>query len=686
MAVDFDLVNDLNYLKLYLEKGNIDYDVLINYLINDPSLRDYIIGLITDNAGGSNITCEDCFEDSSINLTSTWSSSKISDEIEKNIIYDLNTIPDVRITNGVAPDRSLLQYVYDGDSSYWKDNSPKNIAIESDNAILRQKRVYNLDGDFWGITYNKYEKTDEAAIRAGILDEFGPDADILDWNDLKEYYNKYGNLEVLEFLKFDYLDRNYGVVTRDGELLYSSSRGYFILEEGKYFQSSFLVHDSIGSGQGEHGGNVLDLGSWDGPGRVLVKIKPKKDTDLIDDENTSTENTWSSAKISTEISSNKIYTLSNIPDVNIENYIANDGDILQWKTDGDSASWVNVDISTALGQLSQSNSLKMEDLIDVEYEGSQPNSYSVLVSMPVPTEEYSAEEEIIWQDVSLRTVFETYKTVILNDNYESGTSVTWSINKWKEYISNEINNATDNIDIETYPAILYSDYTNNVVIRYVDWTNDPEQAEIRKFLRLSETGSGNYIIGEFTDGDVTAYGRILPDGTTEFYSELKTESLGDDLDYDDPNKTIIKTKRIIIQSKIMDYFEVNVVVQEGTIETLGDIDNYQYNLNLIENDSLLGDKDNLVINMYTGEVLDPTATIENITARGDKSLVTKEYVDSSITSLSSGGGVEIYQTLPTATLDTFKQISYEIDSGNTFICVADTTDPQSDDDCFWVQL
>jgi len=464
MAVDFDLVNDLNYLKLYLEKGNIDYDKLINYLINDPSMRDYIIGLITNNTEG-NISCDDCFEDASLSLSSTWSS----------------------------------------------------------------------------------------------------------------------------------------------------------------------------------------------------------------------------AKISTEISSNKIDSLSDISDVTIDNYIANDGDILQWKIDGDSASWVNVDISTALGELSQPNSLKMEDLIDVKYEDFQPDSYSVLVSMPVSDEEYSADEKIFWQDVPLRTVFETYKSTILNDDYESSTSVTWSIDKLKEYVSNEIDNSTNNIEI--YPTVLYTDYANNVIIRYIDWTNDPKQAEIRKFLRLSETGSGNYIIGEFTDDDITVYGRILPDGTVEFYSGLKTESNGDELDYDDPNKTVIKTERIIIQSKIANYFEVNVVVQEGTVETLGDINNYKYSFNLTESDLLLGDKDDLTINMYTGEILDPKATVENINSRGDKSLVTKEYVDSSVSLLSSNsGGIEIYQTLPTATLDTFKQIAYEIDSGNIFICVADTTDPQTDDDCFWIQL
>ncbi|RLA82351.1 MAG: hypothetical protein DRG78_07480, partial [Epsilonproteobacteria bacterium] len=67
--------------------------------------------------------------------------------------------------------------------------------------------------------------------------------------------------------------------------------------------------------------------------------------------------------------------------------------------------------------------------------------------------------------------------------------------------------------------------------------------------------------------------------------------------------------------------------------------------------------------------------------------VAKEYTDASIDNLviPEGDSVNVVQSLPTPTLAYFKKAVYVIDDTSEYVCVANTVDPLSDGDCFWLQ-
>lgn len=73
----------------------------------------------------------------------------------------------------------------------------------------------------------------------------------------------------------------------------------------------------------------------------------------------------------------------------------------------------------------------------------------------------------------------------------------------------------------------------------------------------------------------------------------------------------------------------------------------------------------------------PDATIAEIDARGDKAVVTKEYMN------ANAKGVYVIQSLPAADLTWFEKAVYVIDTVTEYICVANTLTP-TDADCFWL--
>jgi len=126
------------------------------------------------------------------------------------------------------------------------------------------------NGDKWCFTTNSLNSGDPTGTRLAIQDEFGPTAIPLDWSDLQDYYALYGNVDPLQDILFT--NRPRGGVTRNGNWYHSGTRAYFIDEEGKYHNSGFTVHAIIGPGEGPHGYDLLDLGSWRGSRNYYVKI------------------------------------------------------------------------------------------------------------------------------------------------------------------------------------------------------------------------------------------------------------------------------------------------------------------------------------------------------------------------------------------------------------------------------
>ena len=115
-------------------------------------------------------------------------------------------------------------------------------------------------GDF-AVTELKYD--DDSDWDQKILEIFGSGYRVADWNDLKAYYNKGGDLLSL----YDGLGlTDYGAsayVTRNGDPSYSSTRYYFASRHEGTLPSNYLAHDNIG-------GYTLSLGSWYGTGRILA--------------------------------------------------------------------------------------------------------------------------------------------------------------------------------------------------------------------------------------------------------------------------------------------------------------------------------------------------------------------------------------------------------------------------------
>lgn len=110
--------------------------------------------------------------------------------------------------------------------------------------------------------------------------------------------------------------------------------------------------------------------------------------------------------------------------------------------------------------------------------------------------------------------------------------------------------------------------------------------------------------------------------------------------------------------------------------------------------------------IYTdGRLRAPELSITKII--DNKSLITKEYLDKNISDITAmqadidkntndisdlkanGSGssdvFKVIDTLPAASLALFEKIRYCIDTNKEYLCVANSTTPASDDDCFWVE-
>ncbi len=83
----------------------------------------------------------------------------------------------------------------------------------------------------------------------------------------------------------------------------------------------------------------------------------------------------------------------------------------------------------------------------------------------------------------------------------------------------------------------------------------------------------------------------------------------------------------------------------------------------------------------TGEVLAPSLTTSLIT--DPKSLVTKEFIDNLPAPVTDA--FKVVSTLPAPSLALFEKSRYDLSQSLEFICIANTTSPTTDAECFWVQ-
>ena len=132
---------------------------------------------------------------------------------------------------------------------------------EDESILVEQNNKNNISYEDFGITSDRYsEKSDWAQI---VLDNFGDQYRVADWNDLKEYYNNGGDLLVLfdELGLTDY--GNSASVTRNGVRNYSTDRYYFASRHEGNKPGNYLAHDNINNYQ-------ISLGSWWGERPIMV--------------------------------------------------------------------------------------------------------------------------------------------------------------------------------------------------------------------------------------------------------------------------------------------------------------------------------------------------------------------------------------------------------------------------------
>lgn len=89
--------------------------------------------------------------------------------------------------------------------------------------------------------------------------EYGAQADIADWNDLKAYYQSTGDADGI-------MESGTYFVSRGGDQTYSSTRHYFINRFNGSVPSYYLEHDNIGN-------HTFSLGSWDTTAPVLCDMQ-----------------------------------------------------------------------------------------------------------------------------------------------------------------------------------------------------------------------------------------------------------------------------------------------------------------------------------------------------------------------------------------------------------------------------
>ena len=113
----------------------------------------------------------------------------------------------------------------------------------------------------FGVTVDAFE--DKSDWNKIINDLFGDEYRVADWNDLKEYYQKGGDLirlfDVLELYKYN----SHAFLTRDGNKSYSPERYYFASRHTHDKPEEYLAHDHINH-------YMISLGSWEGSRKILA--------------------------------------------------------------------------------------------------------------------------------------------------------------------------------------------------------------------------------------------------------------------------------------------------------------------------------------------------------------------------------------------------------------------------------
>ena len=115
------------------------------------------------------------------------------------------------------------------------------------------------------LTASYYSET--ADLGAIVVDEFGPGAEVADWEDIKMYFSE--NIEEfcdhVGLLGTEY-PVNGALCCRNGQRWWSGSRHYWLARHDHHVPSGWLVHDHIDN-------HLLDLGSWYGMSLpVLVRL------------------------------------------------------------------------------------------------------------------------------------------------------------------------------------------------------------------------------------------------------------------------------------------------------------------------------------------------------------------------------------------------------------------------------
>jgi len=114
------------------------------------------------------------------------------------------------------------------------------------------------------VTGNEYDP-DTDDISSSIEQEFGSNAELADWNTLKDLYSddKSGLVSFLDGVGMAEDDNAY--LQRGGEQYWSEDRHYFVKRHNGDPGDNFLVHDDLHS-------NTLSLGSWYNSNPALVRL------------------------------------------------------------------------------------------------------------------------------------------------------------------------------------------------------------------------------------------------------------------------------------------------------------------------------------------------------------------------------------------------------------------------------
>lgn len=112
---------------------------------------------------------------------------------------------------------------------------------------------FAIDLNNFAITVGTYSETDN--LEQAVLDEFGANYRIADWNDIVAYHDAGGNA-----VDFEAAFTNGAMITYNGEHWYNSYRHYFYTishRPGQTPHDGYLSHANIDN-------HEFDLGSWYG--------------------------------------------------------------------------------------------------------------------------------------------------------------------------------------------------------------------------------------------------------------------------------------------------------------------------------------------------------------------------------------------------------------------------------------